>query len=268
MLYSNSYYILTATNIVNSTIVIFFAIFCLIGTSISFAPVYGHASPITFDPKPNQIINSKQSLPNDVTVTYTESPEPRASSLKVMGPNNERIDNNDLKVLESSKSLSISLDKSKVIPGTYTVNWLVLSKADGHITKGSYVFSLSESGQNQTQNQQPSANVPTPYSKNVTADNVVLSFEISPFRVGQNTFNIQVSYLNGTAVENIMDVFLEFNNPAKNLGPIVDVMDKMESGKYTSTGSFLSQEGNWEIKITAQRTGEYDINQLLNVNVT
>ena len=130
------------------------------------------------------------------------------------------------------------------------------------------MFSLSDSGQNQTQNQQPSANVSTQYSKNVTADNVVLSFDISPFRVGQNTFNIQVSYLNGTAVENIRDVFLEFNNPSKNLGPIVDVMDKMESGKYTSTGSFLSQEGDWEIKITAQRTGEYDINQLLNVDVT
>lgn len=254
----------------NLTVVIFFAIFYLIGTGLSFVPVYGHASPITFNPKPNQIINSKQLLPDDVTITFTESPEPIVSSLKVMGPNNEQIDNNDLKVLDSSKSLSTSLDKSKVIPGTYTVNWLVLSKADGHITKGSYVFSLAESGQNQNQNQnqQPATNVSSQYSKNVTADNVVLNFDISPFKVGQNTFNIQFSYVNGTAVENIRDVFLEFNNPAKNLGPIVEVMDKIESGNYTSTGSFLSQEGNWEIKITAQRIGEYDINQLINVDVT
>ncbi|MBA3284663.1 MAG: copper resistance protein CopC [Nitrosopumilus sp.] len=195
-----------------------------------------------------------------------QSPEPRASSLKVMGPNNERIDNNDLQVLESSKSLSISLDKPKVIPGIYTVNWLVLSKADSHITKGSYVFSLAESGQNQ--NQQSATNASSMYSKNITADNVILNFDISPFKVGKNTFNIQVSHLNGTAVENIRDVFLEFNNPAKNLGPIGDVMDKIEPGKYTSTGSFLSQGGKWEIKITAQRIGEYDINQLINVNVT
>ncbi len=266
-MYSNSYNILTAINIMNLTIVIiFFAIFYLIGTGLSFVPVYGHASPITYNPKPNQIINSEQLLPNDVTITFTESPEPRASSLKVMGPNNERIDNNDLQVLESSKSLSISLDKPKVIPGIYTVNWLVLSKADGHITKGSYVFSLAESGQNQ--NQQPATNASSVYSKNITADNVILNFDISPFKVGQNTFNIQVSYANGTAVENIRYVFLEFNNPAKNLGPIGDVMDKIEPGKYTSTGSFLSQEGDWEIKITAQRIGEYDINQLINVNVT
>ena len=99
-MYSNSYYILTATNIVNSTIVIFLAIFYLIGTSLSFVPVYGHASPITFNPEPNQIITSKQLLPNDVTVTYTESPEARASSLRVIGPNNERRDNNNLNVWE------------------------------------------------------------------------------------------------------------------------------------------------------------------------
>ena len=265
-MYSNSYNILAATNIMNLTVVIFFAIFYIIGASLSIVPVYGHASPITYNPKPNQIIYSNQLLPNDVTITFTESPEPRASSLKVMGPNNERIDNNDLKVLDSSKSLSISLDKPKVIPGTYTVNWLVLSKADGHITKGSYVFTLAESGQNQ--NQQPATNASSEYSKNVTDDNVIINFDISPFKVGQNTFTIQVSYVNGTAVENIRDVFLEFNNPAKNLGPIVDVMDKIESGKYTSIGSFLSQIGDWEIKITAQRIGEYDINQLINVNVT
>jgi methionine-rich copper-binding protein CopC len=247
--------------------VISFAIFYFIYLSLSFAPVYGHASPITYNPEPNQIMNSTQSLLDNVTITFTESPEPRASSLKVIDSNNERIDNDDLKVLDSSKSLSISLDKSKVTPGIYTVNWLVLSKADGHITKGSYVFSYYESGQNQ--NQQQTATIDSSlYSKNVTADNVVLNFVISPFKVGQNTFTIQASSVNGTAVENIQDVYLEFSNPAKNLGPIVDRMDKMEVGKYASTGSFISQEGSWEIKITVQRTGEYDINQTINVNVT
>ena len=52
-------------------------------------------------------------------------------------------------MLDSGKALSISLDKSKVIPGVYTVNWLVLSNDDVHITKGSYVFSFDgQSSQN------------------------------------------------------------------------------------------------------------------------
>ncbi len=134
------------------SIVISFAIvfFYVIGTSLPFLSVYGHPIPVSYEPRPNQIINSTQTLPDKVTITFTESFESRASSLKVIGPNNERIDNNDLKVLDSSKALSISLDKSKVIPGVYTVNWLVLSKDDGHITKGSYVFSFDgQSSQNQ-----------------------------------------------------------------------------------------------------------------------
>ena len=134
-----------------SVVIISFAIvfFHLIGASLPFLSVYGHPSPVSYEPRPNQIINSTQTLPDKVTITFTESPALGASSLKVIGPNNERIDNNDLKVLDSGKSLSISLDKSKVIPGVYTVNWLVLSNDDGHITKGSYVFSFDgQSSQN------------------------------------------------------------------------------------------------------------------------
>ena len=128
-----------------SFVIISFAIVFLyvIGTSLPFLSVYGHPSPVSYEPRPNQIIYSTQTLPDKVTITFTESLASGAtSSLKVIGSNNERIDNNDLKVLDSGKALSISLDKSKVIPGVYTVNWLVLSKDDGHITKGSYVFSF------------------------------------------------------------------------------------------------------------------------------
>ncbi len=134
-----------------SIVIISFAIvfFYVIGTGLPFLSVYGHPSPVSYEPKPNQIINSTQTLPDKVTITFTESIASGASSLKVIGSNNERIDNNDLKVLDSGKSLSISLDKSKVIPGVYTVNWLVLSNDDGHITKGSYVFSFDgQSSQN------------------------------------------------------------------------------------------------------------------------
>ena len=126
-----------------SIVIISFAIifFYVVGTNLPFLSVYGHPSPVSYEPRPNQIINSTQTLPDKVTITFTES-RIGASSLKVIGSNNERIDNNDLKVLDSGKALSISLDKSKVIPGVYTVNWLVLSEDDVHITKGSYVFSF------------------------------------------------------------------------------------------------------------------------------
>ncbi|CAN5679201.1 hypothetical protein BH23THE1_BH23THE1_24660 [soil metagenome] len=250
--------------------VIVFAILFIMGNGLSSLQVYGHASPITYVPKPNEIIDSVQSTPDKLTISFTESPEPRASSIKVINSNNERIDNNDLQVSDSDKSLSVSLDTSKVVPGTYTTDWLVLSKEDGHITRGSYVFSIVEnnSQSQQLQQQQNITNVSSGYSKNITtADDIILKFDIIPFQVGQNTFNLSASYTNGTVVENIRNVYLEFNNPIKNLGPIVDMMEKVDSGKYSLVGNYLSQNGNWEIEMTIQRIGEYDINQQFNIEI-
>ena len=250
--------------------IVAFALLYVVGTGLSFFPVYGHANPITYNPSPNKIFDSPQSLPDKVTITFTERPELKASSIKVLNPNNERIDGNDLKIADSDKTLSVSIDKTKITPGIYTVNWAALSKDDGHITKGSYVFTVNDKNTEQSQNSQIKSNISssTGYSKNfTTADNIVLKFNMIPFSVGQNNFTLGVSHTNGTAVENIRNVFLEFNNPEKNLGPIVETMDKVGAGNYSKSGSFISQEGNWQIKITVQRIGEYDINQKLDVQV-
>lgn len=260
----------------STTIMILVIIVYVTNINMSYNPVYGHASPVTYEPAPNEVfdnlLSSQQPLPDKIVIDFTESPEIRASSIKVVNSNNERIDNNDLTVSDSPKSLSVSVDKSKIIPDVYTVSWAVLSKDDGHITKGSYVFTVAPDGNNksnQSQNPQLVENTTLGYSQNITVvtDNIDLKFDIIPFKIGQNTFNISVLYTNGTVVENIRDIFLEFNNPSKNLGPIVETMDKIDLGKYSITGSFLSQEGTWDIKITVQRIGEYDINQQLEVDI-
>lgn len=252
----------------NAVAVTFFALLFIIGNSLSFLQVYGHASPITYEPEPNQIIDSVQSVSDKITISFTETPEPRASSIKVVNSNNERIDNNDLQLLDSEKSLSVSLDKSKMVPGIYTTDWIVLSKEDGHITKGSYVFSVEDSNVTNQEQQQNTTDVSSGYSNNVTtADNVILTFDITPNTVGQNIFNLSASYTNGTAVDNIRNVYLEFSNPVKDLGPIIDTMDKINSGEYSLVGNYLSQDGNWEIEITVQRISEYDINQQFDVKI-
>lgn len=251
-----------------------FALLYVVGTALSVFPVYGHASPVTYIPAPNTVLDSPQSLPDKVTITFTERPEIKASSIKVLNSNNERIDSNDLKTADSDKTLTVSLDKSKITPGTYTVNWAVLSKDDGHITKGSYVFTFDDKSttktQTQTQNQQSNLNTngSTIFTKNyTTSDNIVLNFSIIPFKSGENNFTLEVDHENGTAVKNIRNVFLEFNNPEKNLGPIAETMEKIEDGIFSKSGSFISQEGNWQIKVTVQRIGEYDINQAFDVAI-
>ncbi len=250
----------------------FFALLFVVGTTLSIFPAYGHASPITYNPTPNSILDSAQSLPDKVTIVFTERPEIKASSIKVLNSNNERIDTNDLTTLDSDKTIATSLDKSKITPGIYTVNWAVLSKDDGHITKGSYVFTFEDKSitQNQNQNQQSNLdmNRSTIFTENYTSsDNVVLNFSITPFIVGQNNFTLGVNHENETAVKNIRNIFLEFNNPEKNLGPLAETMEKIGDGIFSKSGSFISQEGNWQIKVTVQRIGQYDINHVFDVPI-
>lgn len=249
--------------------VVFFAILYVAGMSISYIPVYGHANPTTYNPTPNQVIKSK-TLPDKVSITFTESPEIRASSIKVIDQNNERVDKNDLKNGDSDKTLIVSLDSSKLVPGIYTVNWACLSKDDGHITKGSYVFTIEDNNASQSPSQSSQTNVTQAagFSKNVTTpDNVVLDFKVNPAKAGQNTFSLDVHYTNGTAVENIRNIFLQFTNAEKNLGPIGDTMNKTGSGNYSLKGSYLSQDGEWQVKTTVQRTGQYDINENFEVPI-
>ena len=47
------------------------AILYLIGCYTISIPVLGHPRPITFEPHPNQIINSTQIPPNEITITFT-----------------------------------------------------------------------------------------------------------------------------------------------------------------------------------------------------
>jgi hypothetical protein len=43
-------------------------------------------------------------------------------------------------------------------------------------------------------------------------------------------------------------IFLEFNNPDKKRGPLIDTMKKVGAGNCSSAGNYLSQESKWEKK--------------------
>ena len=61
---------------------------------------------------------------------------------------NERVDKNDYEAeLNNPLRIFNICGYLKSEPGIYTVSWLALSKDDGHITKGSYVFTVSIGGQ-------------------------------------------------------------------------------------------------------------------------
>ena len=90
-------------------------------------------------------------------------------------------------------------------------------------------------------------------------DGMDITFEISPFQVGVNTFDVSLIQ-GGEAPSNIQTTFMRFTNNGAGVGPIIETLETNGDGSYSTTGAFLSQQGTWKIDFIAQRTGAYDIN--------
>ena len=79
--------------------------------------------------------------------------------------------------------------------------------------------------------------------------------EISPFYVGFNFFKTIFTDAKGKPVRNISNVIIQFTNTAADIGPTVVNLDKASDGIYSKSGAYRSQPGDWNIRLTAQRTG-------------
>jgi methionine-rich copper-binding protein CopC len=251
---SSSSFLLAKNTIVGILITFLIAILFLENNA------FGHANPISYSPTANSIIQqvNEQSLPSKVTILFSERPEPKVSYIHVTNSKNVRVDNNDYTISEpNNREAAITLDTSKLSSGVYTVSWLTLSRDDGHISKGSYVFSISPAQQSSSSN---SVSENKTFSEQATIDNVNLKNEIAPFSVGINTFNLTLTDQQGNPAKNIRNVIMQFTNTESNIGPIVANLAKKGEGQYSVTGGYLSQPGEWDIKVTAQRSGAYDLN--------
>jgi methionine-rich copper-binding protein CopC len=222
--------------------------------------VYSHANPTSFTPSSNSVVGENGTLPEKVVIVFSERPEPKASYIHVTNSDNQRVDKNDYRVNSNNpRESSISLDSLKLKPGIYTVSWLALSRDDGHITKGSYVFTVldtsnrSETGvKNMTNND---------FVNSTVINNVNITYRISPFYSGiNNNFTVSLSDIDGKAPTNIKTVFLVFSNKQAGLGPISAELTKTGEGQYIGSGGFLSQPGEWDVKMTVQRNDAYDLN--------
>src|SRR5919108_3372684 len=80
--------------------------------------------------------------PPEVNVFFTEPIELKYSKISVIGPDGNRVDNNDPhNVGGDTASLGVSL-KPGVPDGTYTVSTSVLSAVDGHLLDNAFTFGV------------------------------------------------------------------------------------------------------------------------------
>jgi copper transport protein len=110
-----------------------------------------------------------------------------------------------------------------------------------------------------------SSSVPKVQSKlvlDIVNQGIPMTLTISPFHVGFNNFTVSIPEASQNSSQ-ISNVFAEFKKSDGSLGPIIAKLQKINPGVYSAIGGYLSQPGQWDMKITVQRISAYDLNYRL-----
>lgn len=101
---------------------------------------FGHASLSGSDPADGSVLKQD---PKHVTLTFTESVSFPDEALRVLSPQNERVNPRPAQHVDGKENTARVELSGKLPRGTYTVAWRVVS-ADGHPISGAFVFSIGE----------------------------------------------------------------------------------------------------------------------------
>ncbi len=112
----------------------------LLVLSLSSIP-FVSAHPFTDETIPNLSSNAPTGI-SEVIVFFSEPIELDFSTLKVLDNNGNQIDNKDTNYYEDEKSLIVTT--SPLEDGVYTVTTKVLSKVDGHLVPGAFLFAVGD----------------------------------------------------------------------------------------------------------------------------
>ncbi|HSB83745.1 MAG TPA: CopD family protein [Nitrosarchaeum sp.] len=115
---------------------IIIALFVL-STSIPYAA----AHPFIIDSSPNSASNAPVGT-TKIIAHFSEPVELNFSFLKVIDSNGEQIDNKDSKYFDGENSLIVTTPPLE--EGVYTVTTKTLSKIDGHLVPGAFIFAVGD----------------------------------------------------------------------------------------------------------------------------
>lgn len=100
--------------------------------------VFAHASLVRAEPAPGSAMLES---PPRVTLWFSEPIEPGFSEVRVLDSTGSRVDNGDSGMVRGdTKAMSVGL--KPLGPGLYTVVWQNVSTIDGHVLRGSFVFTV------------------------------------------------------------------------------------------------------------------------------
>ena len=122
---------------------IFFISTFLVITLSNTISVYGHALPDSYSIEPNSVFEKQSSFPSEISIVFSERPDPKISYIHVSNSGGQRVDNDNFNIIgQNGRQATVTIDASLIREGVYSVSWLTLSLDDGHIAKGTYVVGV------------------------------------------------------------------------------------------------------------------------------
>jgi copper transport protein len=106
--------------------------------ALAVSTASAHALLTTGDPAPNAVLKA---APAAVTLTFTEAPDPKLSSVRVLDSNGRPVTTASVSSV-ASQADELTVPVGRLPDGVYTVAWRTVSAVDGHIAAGSYAFSI------------------------------------------------------------------------------------------------------------------------------
>jgi copper transport protein len=104
------------------------------------AVVSAHAILLRSDPAKDSVLSN---APKQVRMWYSEALNPAFSTAVVVNGENKRVDNRDAHVSSNDQTeMDVTLQPN-LPPAVYIVIWRTDSAADGHILRGSFIFSVA-----------------------------------------------------------------------------------------------------------------------------
>lgn len=121
-------------------------------------PALAHATLVSSAPPADSILRDG---PSSVQIWFSEAVEGRSSRIAVYDSTGQRVDKRNL-VPVAGDPRSIKVDLEPVGSGRYSVAWQVMSAVDGHITAGSFAFTVGEAAPVQTPSSPEEGSVASP----------------------------------------------------------------------------------------------------------
>lgn len=112
-----------------------------LGVLVMVLTVAAHAKLLRAEPRPGSLVTAP---PTTVRAWFNDELDVKRSSLRVADRHGARVDLGDGRVdLDDLDRKSMLVGLKPLAPGTYTVQWSVVSVDDGFVAKGSYRFTVA-----------------------------------------------------------------------------------------------------------------------------